>query len=553
MSVGVEGVVAQSEDPIAAAIRGEYAVSHAADLPQADIDLLMQAQAEQTWVSAAALASVAAARVVGRTQGETLLEARRRNLRDGEYDQVPEAVDPLSEARRVHEAEKLYGKNSPEHRRTQAAFDVSCERLTAEAWRVFTWEYFPELEQQYDEPRDEYMFGDRSLSDMVDDGVTPLADPEEGENRLIEKVEETTYVALRKVGAVALQSALAGVAQKRPEMNVVTVSECNDSAIEAYKEDVAAGRKPAVSYGGHVPKIEKFMIRGVRYGAHTTSRYQEQLALSGEHITHDVIVQAIRVVRAIGAGQHLTKAEVRATQMINMNGEGVLSFAALLDHLASQATGKRIFLGEIIPEDQPKDYANIPFIAEERQQKQKDASREISAYIAQLEQRGTDPVVAGKLIDLFVRKVLYKSVKHNPAEALQVYDDEETLDKIKDYNAALAVGDQAKADLIDQDIQANLPPAVFCGAGSCDLEGVDPTSIDGAAALRLGLKAKNSDQLLHFKKGVCVGCKKKGIYFDTAGNKACTGCGEAEINGKRKVGKAKEDKKADTKAFALAA
>lgn len=553
MTVGIEGVVAQGEDPIATAIRTEHAVAHDADLPQADIDLLMQAQAEQTWVSAAALASVAAARVVSRTQGETLLEARRQNLRDGEYDQVPEAVDPLSEARRARAAEELYGKNSPEHRRAQAAFDVSCERLTAEAWRVFTWEYFPELEQQYDEPGDEYIFGDRSLTDMVDDGVTPLADSEEGENRLIEKVEETTYVALRKVGAIALQGALAGTVQKRPEMNVVTVSECNDSAIAAYKEDVAAGRKPAASYGGHVPKIEKFMIRRVRYPTHTTSRFQSQLALSGKYIKHDIIVEGMQIMRAVAQGRQLTKAEVRATQMVNMNGEDELSFTALLDYLASKRTGLRIFLGEVIPEDQPKDYARVPLIAEERQQKQKEAAREINAYITQLERSGTDPVVAGKLIDLFVRKTIKDSVKHNPAEAQHVYGDGETMEKIKDYNRALASGDQARADQIDREIEITLPPAVFCGAGSCDLEGVDPTSSDGAAALRLGLKAKNSDQLLHFKKGVCVGCKKKGIYFDLAGNKACTGCGEAEINGKRKSGKATENRKPDKKAFALAA
>ncbi len=522
-----------------------------------DISRLQQAEAERTWIDAAALASVATAREVSREQGMALLEARRQNLRDGEYDQVPEVFDPLSEARRARKAKEDYGEDSPEYRQAQAAFDISCERLTAEAWRVFTWEYFPELEQTFDAQTGDYVFGDRSLTDMVDDGVTPLAGAEEGNNRLTEKVEETTYGALRKVGAMAVRAALANGSQKLPEMNVVTVSECNDSAIAAYQKDLAEG-KPAVSYGGHVPKIEKFMVRGVRYPTHITSRFQSQLALSGEHITHDIIVEGMQIMQAVAQGQYLTKAEVRATQMVNMNGEGPLSFAALLDHLASQKTGLRIFLGEVIPEDQPKDYASVPAIAEARQKKQKDVSREIAAHIARLEENGTDPVVAGGLIKRFVSKAIKDSVKHNPAEAQHVYGEGETLEKIEDYNRALAAGDQARADQLDQEIETILPPAVYCGAGSCDLEGVKPTSDDGAAALRLGLKAKNSNELLYFKKGVCIHCKRQGIYFDLSGNKGCTGCGEAEINGKRsnkntKIEKTKEGDKANKSVFALAA
>lgn len=550
MSVDVESVVAHGEDPIAGAIRAEQLVPHADDLLQTDIELLRQAQAERAWVNAASLASVIASRAASRAQGETLLEARRQNLRDGEYDQVPEAVDPLSEARRAREAAKLYGNDSPEHQRAQTGLLISCERLVAEIRRVQTWEYFAELEQPYEEWAGGYTFESRILSDMVDDGITPLADSEEGANRLTEKVEEATYGALRGLGAVALQESVAGARAARREMRVNTISECNDSAIKAYKRDVAAGKKPAASYNGHVPSIEKFMIRGVRYGTDTDSRYQEQLALSGKYVTRKIIINAMRMLSVIEPGHNPTKAEVRATQMVNLNGEGVLAVAALLDELASHASGKRIFLGEVIPEDRPKDYASVPAIAAQRQAKQKGDAQEVVNYLVQLDQNGVDPVVAGGRIDTFIANLLHERVKHNPAEAAHAYDDKEILHKIEEYNQRLADGDIEGARRIDAQMKADLPPPVYCGAGACGLEGVDPKSLEGAAALRLGLKAKEKSELLHDKERPCPGCNRLKVYYDKTGNKACTGCAFSQIDGKISGGK---EKAKDKKQFALAA
>ncbi len=500
--------------------------------PNLEVDeiALLDFEAPLVWMSAAVIPELATARQNAMLEAETLLAARMQHLRDGEYDLVPLDIDPLSTAARAVKAKEKYGENSLEYKTARTSLEVDCQRLFAEAWRKNSWEYFEPLEQQFDTARDCYTYMGRSLSEMVADGVTPLAEPEENTIRLHEFVEERTAVAAQRLGAVSLKKVIGGKAlaeqSATPDLTVNTINECPDWAIENYKADKMD------MLGGYNPEKETMMIRSMRI--ENGVRYQEQLAIPVKHlkryITREVIVETMRRMGVIDTAHQPTKTEVRATQMINFNGEGVLDIIKKLDDVASELSGKTIFLGDQVSADHPRDYAAIPAEAGERQEKLKTDSNALAEKLIELEEHKTDHFVASGIVSMFVTNRLLQKVK-NDVEQAEIVFDRKTADGIREYQTLLAQGDLIQAHFIWGNVEAVAPPASFCGAGSCGLESESALSKDGQKAVELGLKATDG-KVIRDTERACPDCKKKALHYDDNASKVCTNCNKKDIKTK---------------------
>jgi hypothetical protein len=484
------------------------------------------------WLEADAIAPIREARLASKGIAKQIMESRMQQLREGDFDAVPNPVDPLTTAARANQAKAQYGEESEQYKRARYSLVVDCRRLFAEGMRKLTWEYFPEIEQEYDESTGGYQFMDRQLLDMVGDGITPVAEAEEGAYRITEYVEEATFMAVRKYGRAALNGIVErpdGVVEQSDfsKVHVITVSECADWAIAAH------AKNPKALFGGYVPEIQKLMIRGVRYDPATGNRYQEQLGLSGVHITHDIINEALTLLLK-KPRQQRSKKEVRDTQVINTGGQDVIAFAALLDELASRASGKRIFRGEVIPEDQLKDYATIKPEATRRQGALLEESERLADFLMTLEANGEDHWESQGLVEHYVNKTIFNKVKKDPSQARVVFN-EETANTLQQAHRERARGNEMAARALELQAEQNAPPIVFCGAGSCGLVEVSKTSAKGAA-IGETLNAKAGDVLVQATDVPCKNCGKTGdvyilysLYDPKKVNKMCKGCGAKDV------------------------
>ncbi len=477
------------------------------------------------WLSAAVIPELATARKEAMLEAETLLEARMQHLRDGEYDLVPLDIDPLSTAARAVMAKKEYGERSLEYKKARHSLEVDCQRLFAEAWRKNSWEYFEPLEQEFDIERNCYTYMGRSLTEMVSDGITPLAEVEENTARLHEYVEEKTAVAAQRLGALSLKRYVAS-ASKGPAVTVNTINECPDWAIENYR----SGKNDQL--GGYKPEKETMMVRSLRI--ENGVRYLEQLAIPVRHhdktyITREVIAETMRRTGVIGTASMPTKTEVRATQMINFNGEGVLDIIKKLDDVAGEMSGETIFLGEKVAADHPRNYAAIPQEASERQEKLKTDSSALAEKLIELEEKKIDHFAATGIVSAFVTNRLLQKVKDDATQAEIVFD-KKTADGVREYQARRAQGDR-NADLFWLQVQVEAPSASFCGAGSCGLESASALSKEGQKAIERGLKTTDGT-LIYDAERSCPGCDKKTIYYDNNGSKVCINCDKKEIKPK---------------------
>ncbi|HEX8763342.1 MAG TPA: hypothetical protein VF733_06335 [Candidatus Saccharimonadales bacterium] len=478
--------------------------------------------AQNSWIRADVLPGVFVARTEAALEAETIMEARMQHLRDGEFDQVPWTVDPLSSAARVIKAKKECGEKSTAYREAKESLDVDCQRLLAEAWsKDADSEYFAPLEQPFNAALNSFTYKNYSLDVMVRQGLSPMAEPEEKQYRVGEFVEERTYKAVRHAGALALKGATTPASDhgQARALTVTTISECADWAIEAYD------RGERNDLGGYAPKKKKLKLRSV--AIRPTVRYQEEFAMSGEYITHDVVVEALRRNSVIQQDQNPSKVEVRALQLVNMNGDGVLAFARLLDTVAGEVHDKTIFCGVEVDADHPRNYAAIPAEAATRQKKLKADAATLSDYLIRLEKDGTDHWAANALVRTFVTNLLLEKVKDDPVRAEIVFD-QKTAQGIREYQALQARGDVLLAERLWQSVQAGAPAAGFCGAGSCGLASEKSTTDDAQKAIKLGLKATNGE-IIRDTERKCPSCKEKTILYDSKGSKVCINCDKKDI------------------------
>lgn len=487
-----------------------------------------------SWIDADSVPKLQEARLLGRLAAENIFDERMQQLRDGEFDSVPEPVDPLTTASRALKARKEHGAGSEAYKKAYYSLVVDCERLWAEAMRKNTWEYFPEIEQTYDEQSGGYQFMGRPLLDMVRDGVTPVAEKEEQHYRIGEYVEEITYGAVRRLGWTALSQQVPAwySAAQKPGVRVITVSECANWAIEAYH------RKSKAGFGGYVPEIKKHMIRGVRFDEETGNRFQEQIGLPGIYYTDEVIIEAMQCLRMAVPGQQLTKAERRSKQAINLDGKGVIYVTKLLDDIASRHSGKNIFLGEVVPKGYPKNYDDIPAEAIARQKNITNESHALANFLMMLEEKGTDHSTATGLVERHVKKTLFGKIKHDPQQVADAFDDK-TASTLQEAVQERAIGNEQKAQTLERKAWEDAPSVIFCGAGSCGLVEVD-FSDPKTVAMMAKLNFEPGDSIVR-TESPCVECSRKGrkgnvyIVYNESNkvNKGCADCGATEFGGKR--------------------
>jgi hypothetical protein len=477
------------------------------------------------WCDADTISGLRKAREAAEQTAEEIMRVRTDQLcEDPETLEVPNPVDPLTTAGRALAAEKQFGRGSAEAKEAHTSLVTDCQRLLAEAYRKRRWEYFPGLKQTYNDATEDYEYMGYSLSTMVRQGITPMAEKEEQVNRTAEFVEEETARAVRRLGSLAVGN-LTLLRPGRPveahaevEARMLTISECPDWAIDAYK------RKSKGGWGGYAPEEEKMMIRGIWF-AGDGARYQEQLGLPGKLITHDVVNEGLRRLQVIGEGDSPTKEQVRKKQLLNLTGHDVFAFAEMLDSIASEMSGKTVYLGEEVPAGHPRDYAGARLEAEQRQAGQEAQAEELAGFLLGLERAGTDHWVARGIVEKRVHKMVFDGVKGNSEAAAAAFDDK-TAERLDEAATLRATGNETAARQVEQQAEKEAPAVSFCGAGSCGLE--DGGDSEEAKSMREKLDAESDEDLVRDTERACKNCGKKTLWYSYNSKVVKTACSSCE-------------------------
>jgi hypothetical protein len=454
------------------------------------------------------------AREHARTEARQIIENHRPDWRRGEFESPILPADPITAAERLLAAEEKFGPDSEEFRQAYQAAYTNSWRTWAEAYRKNIWEYFPPLEQQYDNASGLYQAFGRPLIEVTREGLRWDPHPEERQRLANEHVEEITY---HEVG-------------NSPHADthwVLTISPCPDHAIN----------NPVNGYG-YVPEIKKMMIRGVHLTSNPTdpslkARHTEQAAISGNIISHEIIVDTLKSIGAIDSGDSPSKTKLHGTQLL-INKEafpgGILEIIKLLD----EAAGEGVFMGEWQPYE-PRNYSSIPRQASARQRLLEEQAIELTEYMIGLASNGADHAWAAVKIEQEVNRLMHARVKSNPRLAREAFDDRTA----KGYEAAIALdrqGQYQQADAARINTQEQAPSAAYCGAGSCELR--QATATETAHARSLGL----TGDILAFAAGRCPKGHRVTL-FNMEGSRACSKCQLNEIKKKKKSAYIKQKSK----------
>lgn len=510
-------------------------------IPVGAVTALENPKAYPRLFNAEAISELAARRVIARETADAIYEKRMQHLREGEYDVVPQSVDPLSTAARVVQAERLHGRGSAEYQAWYCNLLVDSSRLLEEAGSKGTAAYFLPLRQEYNAAADGYEFEGRILQDMVADGITPIAEPEENSYRIGEYVEEAISPVVRMLGRTMLLDTTVqpAVMQKaeRPaalettpeqcEMSVHTIAECANWALDLYdrvKHDPEALAK--ADFQGYVPENDKIMIRTTRYYSRFDVRYLEQVAVPG--YPPEVILEFNYRTGVLERGQTPDKITRRATQIIDPEGLGALDIMRVLDDIAGELTGKIFFKGQEVGPDHPKDYAVIPAEALAHQQKFEADKYILADYLIELENKGTDHFAANAVVADFVQDLLLEKVKADPEQAEVIFD-KRTANNIKIYAAHREAGNDTAAEDLWRIIKAQAPKVEFCTGGSCGLAALSGGSAAGIKAKEL-LGISGDSELVRDTERACPECHEYEVVYDVnTGSKACLNCHKTEI------------------------
>ena len=496
-----------------------------------------QAQTPELFINADNIPELSVERQKAAQEATRILARNRHLLHNGDAEHVPTPVDALGTARQAVAIKQRYGKNSPQYQEVFTGLVLDSERLLGEAYTKNTAEYFAKIKQNFDHSTGSYFSHGLSISTMVKNGLSPSTNSEEQGRRANEYVEEAgTYEPIGvMIGRVGLQGVIESLTVERDpktaSLSVMTISECTDHAIQNFKVN------PKGSHGGYAPAVEKLMIRGVHYFDDSGDRHEEQVGLPGIYITHQLINEYLADRGVISQAQEPSKTEVHATQFISVNGTGVMSVVRDLDQLASKKRGKNLFMGEEVPEDHLKDYGDFVDEAEIRRTKLAPKPTQLANYLITLQENGTDPRVAMALVDRFLKATLLEVAGKNPELAEAMFD-KATAEGFAEVARLDALGRTNDARLLEAVVKENAPEVSYCGAGSCGLDEVDPSSPAGQMAQRLGLKGK----MLRNKEAACKNCNAKELHHDYNGNTVCTSCKSTKLNGKSVEHGKKEEK-----------
>lgn len=434
-------------------------------------------------------------------EASEILEQNRELLRQGDFDLVPIPVDALGTAHRVLSAGREFGENTKNYEDLRDGLTLDCERLLGEAYRKNTWEYFPKVLQPRDPLTGEYYAYGQPISQILIGGLSPVAEAEEQDRRINEFVEEKTYQA---IGKLCLGQ----------ELSVQTISECPDWAIEAYQHDPRAG------HGGYAPGIKKLMIRNVSF-VPSGDRFEEQVALPGLYITHEVVVDVLKEAGRLLPDINLNQTELHGRQFIDTQVDDVISFVELLDEKASQLSGHNIFMGEIVTDNFEKNYHLVRSQAQLRQAEIKEQAIELRDLVLDLAKSGTDRWLAGGMVENFVKEKLKFVARQDPKQAEIIFD-KQTAEGYREVRHLNLLGLTKEAEAKLAKVEAAAPAPSYCGAGSCGLEEINNGSKEFKKAKELGLDT--SKGLLKHKEGKCKKCGAKGVVYDLISKRACFAC-----------------------------
>ena len=136
--------------------------------------------------------------------------------------------------------------------------------------------------------------------------------------------------------------------------------------------------------------------------------------------------------------------------------------------------------------------------------------------------------------------MLLEVVRKDPSQAEGVFD-KATAQGFREVARLENLGRFEEARAVQTAVEKAAPAVSYCGAGSCGLEAVKSLSQEAGKAHSLGL----GGELLHDTIRKCPNkdCKKKSVYYDSKGNKACISCGYSQVGVKSSPVKSDKDKK----------
>ena len=429
----------------------------------------------------------------------------------GREDEIPLEVNALGTANRVEAAKIIYGEGSPEHEAALELLHEDVTRLVGEAFRRLAAEYFPPLEHTFNEQEDAFFAHGYSTAEMTRNGLTVSTHDEEGFRRVNEFVEDGTTIDFFKLDEY----------QGRPidEWRILSISECANWAIRKYQQHQEEGKSSG--YGGYVPVIEKMALRMFSFDTEACIRYEEQMLMAGNVVTHETIVDALQDADQLEEGDRPDKTRLHGMQFIVHQSvfANVLDVASFLDSAAMRRHGAAIFQGEFVdPEQHHMDYSRIPEEARARQEQQKEVVAELMGYVLKLKEMGISDKQSLKRVAGFLDNLMHERAQADPDLAEVMYD-KNTADNYRLYNQLLAdaesYGDndprrkqvlsQAQEQL--EKTREEAPDIDFCGAecGIDELEVVEKIFYKWAQQL-LELRARQEKQDNATDKSSCDSC-----------------------------------------------
>jgi len=433
---------------------------------------------------------VATERESVRTEAWALMNQRRLEVPPGvEAHQVFLPIDALSRGHKVLEAERIFGRGSPEHLEQLQGLLLDCGRLMAEWYRKKKPEYYAPLRHIFDESADAYFSHGLSIRQMTENALVPISNDSEEEGRRVnERVEDATPQILRRtLGKAALHGQV-----------IRTASECTDKAIADHAEDQAYNRQAEKlrletrhrGYSGYVPEIEKVMIRDIRLDEHSNDRFEEQIGLPGRYINHYVFQVAL-ARRGVDVA-YMDKTALHGAQILA--NDDLMDFVELLDTVASEEWCTEIFMGEAVPTGTVKDYAGFREEALRRQESLKDLTQTVATFVLDLEEEGVDRRLAPAMVEEFVKKLLLDLGKSDVVIAEQMFD-AKTAKDLQEVARLESIGRPQQASELMQRVEKAAPGGGYCSGGSCGLETVD-TSSESGKDMAEGVRAEPGDTVV---------------------------------------------------------
>jgi hypothetical protein len=469
--------------------------------------------AEKYCISADMVPDLSAARANARVAAVYRMEERRQQLRDGEFNAIPLEVDAVGTAVKVEAVRLTFGTDSPQHHEARRGLLTDCERKWQEALRKLKHEYFGVIEQQYVPETDKLYADGLPVDDMIDNGLTPLAQPEEADRR----INDAVILAGNK--AILSDPELAG--------RVVSIhaSACPDWAIEAFERD------PRSSYGGNIPEIEKWMFGSDTFDHDSGKIFNERAAISGILITPDIVNSVLSDMGSLAQEQGLDKTALHAMQNLadKTQVSGVLDFIRRLDEAASVKHGFSVFMGEQVPDNFDKDYNLVILQSRQRAEEIEPLREELAQFVEDLQESGVDHAAATELVEIYIKDRLLEMSEADPELAAVVFN-KETAEGFERVQLLRVEGKYAEADLLLDEVRDNAPPASSCGAGSCGLEAVKAGSEEESRINDL-LDVKPGEKVVKDTERACISCGKKEVYYaytSTHVKKGCGNCGKTE-------------------------